>query len=717
MKNLLLLIFLFPGFFLVAQTSNVSKFRYISPVPGSHLVTPETNIIIRPGEPLAPFNLNDTTILIVNGNISGPHSGKFYLTEDSKTLVFQPDLPFSAGDSVSVHLNDSLKTQSGKNLGTLDFSFNVTSDNGCEILLNYKSISWLPGTNTSSNKSGNTARADSSLLYPSNFPEISAVNNFDSKPEEGYYFLALNLFENNFLTILNNNGIPIFIKREPSPVYDFKIQPNRMLTYYLKKDSTSKFYGLDSLYAVVDSFYTGNGLYTDFHDLQVLPDGHAFMIAYDSQPVQMDTVINTRTDTACLTGCVIQEIDKSKNVVWQWRSWDHYKITDSEYDLYQNNIPYCHVNSIDIIDDTTAIISTRYFNEITKINRITGDIIWRFGGKNNQFNIAGSGPDFQYQHDARYIGNDNFSLYDNTPPNSGKYSRGLIYHLNVANKTGSMVKEIYHNPGLFGKNMGNLQVTHEGNMVIGWGNIGFDGKIGKYIFSEYDSTGKISNDVTLSSPTFVFSYRAVKFPWETKLITSDKSTLEFPINSRDTTGTFKITNNGKVPLNITGIYNKNSLFQASDLFPIKFEPGSEVSLSITFSPNDTSKVIDTAYVVTRNNDQTMMVYLPIILNGNSETTSIEDNKSGLPKLFNLSQNYPNPFNPSTIIEYSIPTEQLVTLTIYDILGRLVKTLVNSVKEAGNYRIEFNPANFSNGVYFYKLRAGNFTSVKKMILLK
>ncbi len=728
MTKYLILIIAFIALFqleLFPQTQNVSNFRYISPVPGSNLVTPQTNIIIRPWEALAPFNLNDTTILIVNGSISGPHTGKFYLTEDSKTLVFQPDQPFSSGESVSVHLNDSLRTQSGKNVGTLDFNFNITSDNGCEILLNSKSNSWLPGNQASSNKSNNTAAADTSLLYPPDFPEIKAVNPSDTyKPEQGYYFLSLNQFESNFLTILNNNGIPIFIKREQSPVYNFEIQPNGLLTYYLKNDSTSKFYGLDSLYAVVDSFYTGNGLYTDFHDLQVLPDGHAFMLAYDSQPVQMDSVVETRKDTACLTGCVIQEIDKSKNVIWQWRSWDHYKITDSEYDLYQNNIPYCHINSIDIPDDTTAILSTRYFNEVTKINRITGDIIWRFGGKNNQFNLPGSEPAFEYQHDARYIGNGYYTLYDNTPPLSGKYSRGVIYHLDPANKTGSLVKEFYRDPGLMGHNMGNFQVTQNGSAVIGWGNIGADSISGKYIFTEYAQTAPNYasfvnvNDVTLRSPTFVFSYRAVKFPWKTELITPYKSLLEFSKGSKSPiTENFKIQNNGNVQLNIAGVYIKDSRFQAPGSFPVKFEPGSEATLQITFTTEDTMSVIDTAYVVIRNNDSTMMVNLPIILNGNSSTTPIEGNKSSLPKMFTLSQNYPNPFNPSTIIEYSIPSNQFVTIKIYDILGRLVKTLVSEEKPAGNYRVKFNSSNFSNGVYFYKLTAGNFTSVRKMILLK
>lgn len=88
-----------------------------------------------------------------------------------------------------------------------------------------------------------------------------------------------------------------------------------------------------------------------------------------------------------------------------------------------------------------------------------------------------------------------------------------------------------------------------------------------------------------------------------------------------------------------------------------------------------------------------------------------------PNIIELSQNYPNPFNPSTIINYEIPSESKVSLKIYDILGREITTLVNEVKMPGKYEIEFNASDFSGGVYFYKLNAGEFSKIKKMIILK
>ena len=85
--------------------------------------------------------------------------------------------------------------------------------------------------------------------------------------------------------------------------------------------------------------------------------------------------------------------------------------------------------------------------------------------------------------------------------------------------------------------------------------------------------------------------------------------------------------------------------------------------------------------------------------------------------YQLSQNYPNPFNPTTKITYQIPDAGFVTIKIYDILGREVATIVNSEKLTGKYDVSFNATNLTSGIYFYKLQAGNFTAIKKLMLLK
>jgi len=88
-----------------------------------------------------------------------------------------------------------------------------------------------------------------------------------------------------------------------------------------------------------------------------------------------------------------------------------------------------------------------------------------------------------------------------------------------------------------------------------------------------------------------------------------------------------------------------------------------------------------------------------------------------PEEYILFQNYPNPFNPNTVIQYQIPEISFVTITVYDLLGREVAILINEEKPAGNYKINFSAYDLTSGVYYYKIKAGNFTQTKKMILLK
>ena len=83
----------------------------------------------------------------------------------------------------------------------------------------------------------------------------------------------------------------------------------------------------------------------------------------------------------------------------------------------------------------------------------------------------------------------------------------------------------------------------------------------------------------------------------------------------------------------------------------------------------------------------------------------------------LSQNYPNPFNPVTSIQFTVGSKQCVTLKAYDVLGNEVATLVNEEKPAGSYNVYFDGSSLPSGVYFYRLQAGSFIDIKKMILLK
>ncbi|UCH64705.1 MAG: T9SS type A sorting domain-containing protein, partial [Ignavibacterium sp.] len=89
----------------------------------------------------------------------------------------------------------------------------------------------------------------------------------------------------------------------------------------------------------------------------------------------------------------------------------------------------------------------------------------------------------------------------------------------------------------------------------------------------------------------------------------------------------------------------------------------------------------------------------------------------IPLEFALEQNFPNPFNPSTVIKYSIPHDGFVTLDVFNLLGEKVASLVNGIQKAGRYEINFDASNLASGIYVYNLKSGNFSSVRKMLLMR
>jgi Subtilase family/Secretion system C-terminal sorting domain/Csp protease B prodomain len=176
--------------------------------------------------------------------------------------------------------------------------------------------------------------------------------------------------------------------------------------------------------------------------------------------------------------------------------------------------------------------------------------------------------------------------------------------------------------------------------------------------------------------------------------------LPFTWNYIDLTGTNVTVNNGNA-------YHLVAYFTSGSQTGIFVDAG---------NPNSGSSYFDgTGWSIKSNYNYRMRV---IVASNDTSITSIQSPQlTGVPNQYELYQNYPNPFNPSTIIKYSIEKAGFVTLKIYDILGREIKTLINEKEPAGNYIVRFNAANLSSGVYFYSIHSGDFIQYKKMILLK
>jgi len=188
--------------------------------------------------------------------------------------------------------------------------------------------------------------------------------------------------------------------------------------------------------------------------------------------------------------------------------------------------------------------------------------------------------------------------------------------------------------------------------------------------------------------------------------TTSPVSLSFYVNDPDSGGTLITGTNGESIVTTGGAIDarENKTVQLEWDIPTNVFAGSRIYAII--DPEN----LMTELQENNNKGWSILGGLGIITDANDIEVPVVDE-------FELSQNYPNPFNPQTRITYSISSEKKVSLKIYDILGREVVVLVNEVKPAGSYEVNFNASNLASGVYFYRLHAGSFIKTKKMMLLK
>jgi hypothetical protein len=337
---------------------------------------------------------------------------------------------------------------------------------------------------------------------PADFPLVQVLVN--DNPTAGFLFMAP-IYRSTprfaYLTIRDGSMDPVYYRREVGSLSDFSLQPNGLLTYF--NTVTGCYYAMDNSYSIVDSFRCASGYPTDGHDLQVYKDGHAMLMSYNSRIVDMSRIVPGGNPAATVIGLVLQEQDENKNVVFEWSSWDHFSITDATHeDLTAATIDYVHANAFDRDTDGNILLSSRHLDEITKINRQTGAIMWRLGGRNNQFTFINDTLGFSHQHDIRRLDNGNITLFDNGNFHSPPFSRAVEYRLDETRMTAELMWQFRNTPDIYAFATGNVQRLPGGNTLISWGT--------ENIITEVRPDGSKAQELALS-PQFS-NYRALRFP-------------------------------------------------------------------------------------------------------------------------------------------------------------------------------------------------------------
>jgi hypothetical protein len=695
----------------------VHSYEYLSPVPNSRLVQTYNNVLIRHGDAIDAGTLT-SDVLTVIGSISGPHTGELFLADDTETIVFNPHQPFEFGETVEVNLSHDVKTEDGKRLPLLAFEFTVMMrppwwqkpQLPLSCIPGFFEVAGLPIPFYPDASGESVSSADCEL--PPLYPPFLA--NIQAEPDPGAVFLAPYRVGSDAaaLVILDNLGMPLFYRIEPGAgmVLDFKMQPNGLLTY--RSQASQQFMAMDSSYVVVDSFRVGNGYGTDGHDFQLLADGHALLMSYDPQPVRMDSVIPGGRPDAIVVGLIVQELDRNKHVVFQWRSWDHFEITDlvSPYvSLTDSIIDYVHGNSVEMDSDGNLLISSRHMNEITKISRRTGGIIWRLGlhARNNEFTFVNDPRGFSHQHDARRLPNGNITLYDNGNVMEPEYSRALEYQLDEANKIATFEWEQRHSPDVYGPFMGNVQRRPDGGTMIAWGGYTINPKL-----TDLSADGTTTFEIWL--PDRWWTYRAFRFPWRTNRFSIDPGALDFGVVELNKTASLPLflRNTSQSTVTFNCFLTTHPAFSVETSGPIMLAPGVGTTVDVNFTPTYGGEFTGNLYV--REISDTGIIAQAVSLRGENHTvTAVGENGSGL---FRLHRNLPNPFRGETTIAFDLPRRDRVVLEVFDIRGRRVQTLVNEIRDAGRHVERWSTEGVPSGLYLYRLHQGERIGTRKLVVL-
>ena len=472
----------------VAQAQQPSFSAY--PMPGTLTAAQGTDISFRGGDAAALGTVK------VTGSRSGKHPGTLKMHSDGQGVSFVPDKEFEPGEQVTVTTGARVVNASHG-----DFSFTVGESTGRK-------------NRPPENPNVGRGEVQSYQTRPDLMPPAVTVSIAAPGRAPGLIFLAPKGGRGqDGPMIINDKGHTVYFRPTHGAIpADFRVQ-----TYFGRPVLTwwqGRLYGgdgdgvgmvLDQSYKQVATVHAGKGYSLDIHEFTITPRNTAVVLSYERY--KRDLRAWGGKKHARIVDNVVQEIDlKTGLVLFEWHAFGNVSPSESYTPVPTEpgfEWEYFHANAAEVAPDGNFLVSARNTSTLYKINRQTGKIMWRLGGKKSDFKL-GAGVRFDFQHSARTLADGSIRLYDNSaaPPHR-KASRAITVKLDEAGKTATLVAAFHHPRKLLSASQGDVQTLPNGNLFVGWGS--------QRWFTEFTPQGKVVFDGHLARGND--NYRAYRFPW------------------------------------------------------------------------------------------------------------------------------------------------------------------------------------------------------------
>ncbi|MEA2209385.1 MAG: hypothetical protein QOF54_1862 [Solirubrobacteraceae bacterium] len=476
-------------------TASGAEALTLSPLNGTPDASPQTQISF------LGASASEISHVSVVGSRSGPHSGRLhaYASQTGASFVLKRGL--EEGERVRV---TALVGRRGhtRRVGT---SFATARPVGFALTASAKPLAAKAGTNQSF--------ASAPTLQP---PTVSFSATTAAATGGDIFLTTDGGYGQNGAMILDTAGRLVWFQpaAKNDAVENLEEQTylgRPVLTYWHGRIEFDVGFGSDTIlgtdYRPLASVTAGNGYYADLHDLQLTPQGSAYLTAFSVVHADLSSVGGSRDGE--LLDAIVQQVDvRTGLVMFEWHAYGHVDLRGSYAAPPTSSSrvwDFFHVNSVspDPWGDGGVLVSSRNTWATYELDPHTGAVLWRIGGRHPSFRM-GAGTGTAYQHDARWQPDRTITIFDNgATPKAHAQSRAIRVRIDWRHRTVDLVDRLVRTPAVLSGSQGDSQVLDGDDVFVGWGETPY--------FTEFDGDGRIVLDGHLPPPAQV--YRARRFAW------------------------------------------------------------------------------------------------------------------------------------------------------------------------------------------------------------